>query len=330
VSSDFTIFAGIANPSLAAAIASELGTAVGSCAIDRFPDGEVMVQLGEPVRRKQVFLVQPTSPPVNDHLVELLAMADACRRAAAATITAIVPYFGYGRADKRHGRREPITGRLVADLLQVAGISHVITVDLHTPQIEGFFHVPVDSLSAVPALCHALESRVSPDLVIVSTDAGRIQMAAGYAKFLGLPVIMLHKRRQSGTRTEVTHIVGDVSSRSCLIVDDIVSTGGTLAESIAALLRAGARPAIMVAATHGLLLPGAKEKLDHPAVREVFVTDTVRAAQQDWPRLRVISIAPLIARAMKRLLGNESREGLCEARGSARQREKIHEATILS
>lgn len=330
MSSEFTIFAGTANPSLAAAIAGELGTSVGSCDIERFPDGEVMVELREPVRRKEVFLVQPTSPPVNDHLLELLAMADACRRAAAASITAIVPYFGYGRADKRQGHRGPITGRLVADLLQVVGISHVITVDLHTPQIEGFFHIPVDSLTAAPALCHALESRVSPDLVIVSTDAGRVQMAAGYAKCLGLPVIMLHKRRQSGTQTEVTHIVGDVSCRSCLIVDDIVATGGTLAESIGALLRAGARPAIMVAATHGLLLPGAKEKLDHPAVQEVFVSDTVRVVEQDWPRLRVISIAPLIARAMKRLLGNDSLDGLCGARESARQREETHEATILS
>jgi hypothetical protein len=147
VPNEFTILAGTANRPLAAAIAAELGTQVGDCVIDRFPDGEVMVQLREPVRRKEVFLVQPTSPPVNDHLVELLAMADACRRAAAASITAIVPYFGYGRADKRHGRREAITGRVVADLLQVVGISHVVTVDLHTPQIEGFFYAPVDTLA---------------------------------------------------------------------------------------------------------------------------------------------------------------------------------------
>lgn len=328
----FTILAGTANPPLAAAIASELGIKVGACVIDRFPDGEVMVQLREPVRRKEVFLVQPTSPPVNDHLVELLAMADACRRAAAASITAIVPYFGYGRADKRHGRREPITGRVVADLLQVVGISHVVTVDLHAPQIEGFFHAPVDSLTAVPILCRALANRVSPDLVIVSTDAGRVQMAANYAQCLGAPVIMLHKRRESGSQTEVTHIVGDVSCRSCLIVDDIVATGGTLAESIRALLRAGARPDIMVAATHGLLLSGAREKLDHPAVREIFVTDTVCAGEKDWPRLRVISIAPLIARALERFLADGSLDDLDEEtrRGARPQGERIHAATILS
>ena len=270
MSNRFTILAGTANPPLAAATASELGIPVGACVIDRFLDGEVRVQLREPVRRKEVFIVQPTSPPVNDHLVELLAMADACRRAASASITAIVPYFGYGRADKRHGRREPITGRVVADLLQNVGISHVVTMDLHTPQIEGFFHVPVDSLTAVPTLCQALEARVPPDLVIVSTDIGRAHMAARYAQYLGVPVIVLHKRRESGVQTEVPDIVGDVSCRSCLIVDDMISTGGTLAESIRALLRAGARPDIMVAATHGLLLPGAREKLDHPAVRDAL------------------------------------------------------------
>ncbi|MCU1337193.1 MAG: phosphoribosylpyrophosphate synthetase [Bryobacterales bacterium] len=310
-SNSFTILAGTANPPLAAAIARELGVALGACAVGRFPDGEVMVQLHDPVRRKDVFLVQPTSSPVNDHLMELLAMADACRRAAAASITAIVPYFGYGRADKRHGRREPITGRVVADLLQVVGISHVVTVDLHTPQIEGFFHAPVDSLTAVPILCEALSDRVSPDWLIVSTDVGRVQMAACYAQCLGLPVVILRKRRNSASQTEVTHIVGDVSNRSCLLVDDIVSTGGTLAESITALLKAGARPDIIIAVTHGLLLPGAREKLDHPAVREVFVTDSVGVPREGWPALHVVSIAPLIAGALERLL---------ETRGDARHK----------
>jgi len=306
VSQGFTIFAGTANPALAAAIARELGVQVGACAIDRFPDGEVAVQLLEPVRRKDVFLVQPTSPPVNDHLIELLALADACRRAAAARITAIVPYFGYARADKRHGRQEPIMGRVVADLLEAVGIAHVITVDLHTPQIEGFFHAPMDTLTAVPTLCRALRDRLPPDLVVVSPDVGRVRMATHYAQCLGAPVIVLHKRRESGAKTEVTHVVGDVSSRACLIVDDMISTGGTVAESIRALLRAGARPEIIVAATHGLLLLGARDKLDHPAVHEIFVTDTVCVAEQGWPQLRVISIASLIAGAVERFLADGS------------------------
>jgi ribose-phosphate pyrophosphokinase len=313
VSNGFTIFAGTANPALASAIARELGVQVGGCVVDRFPDGEVVVQLLEPVRRKEVFLVQPTSPPVNDHLVELLALADACRRAAAARITAIMPYFGYARADKRHGRREPITGRVVADLLQTVGIAHVVTLDLHTPQIEGFFHAPVDSLTAVPTLCRALRDRLPPDLVVVSPDVGRVWMAAHYAQCLGAPVIVLHKRRESGTETEVTYVVGDVSSRACLIVDDMISTGGTIAESIRALLRAGARPEIIVSVTHGLLLAGAREKLNHPTVREVFVTDTVCMSETNWPRLQVISIAPLIASALERFMTNGSIGDLYEA-----------------
>jgi ribose-phosphate pyrophosphokinase len=306
VSGGFTIFAGTANPRLAEAIADELDVRVGACAVDRFPDGEVTVQLLEPVRRKEVFLVQPTSPPVNDHLVELLALADACRRAAAHRITAIVPYFGYARADKRHGRREPITARVAADLLETVGVTHVVTVDLHTPQIEGFFHAAVDSLTAVPTLCRALRDRLPPGVAVVSPDVGRMAMATEYARCFGAPVVVLHKRRESGTETEVTHIVGDVSQRACLIVDDMISTGGTVAESVTALLEAGARPEIIVVATHGLLLLGAPDKLDHPAVREVWVTDTVAVAEQDWSRLRVVSIAPLLAGALQRFLADGS------------------------
>jgi ribose-phosphate pyrophosphokinase len=306
VSSGFTIFTGTANPALAAAVARDLGVEVGPCLVDRFPDGEVAVQLLEPVRRKEVFLVQPTSPPVNDHLIELLAMADACRRAAAARVTAVVPYFGYGRADKRHGRREPITARVAADLLEAVGIAQVITVDPHTPQIEGFFHAPVDSLTAVPMICQALCARLPTGLVVVAPDVGRMQMAAYYARWLHVPVIVLHKRRESGTKTEITDIVGDVSGRACLIVDDMISTGGTLAASIAALLRAGARGEIIVVATHGLFLPGARAKLAHPAVREVVVTDSVPVSHKDWPQLRVVSIAPLIAGALERLLADGS------------------------
>jgi ribose-phosphate pyrophosphokinase len=306
VVNEFTIFAGSANPALADATARELGVKLGLCAVDRFPDGEVSVALLEPVRRKEVFLVQPMSPPVNDRLVELLALADACRRAAAMRITAVIPYFGYGRADKRDGRREPITGRVVADLLQAVGIAHVVTVDLHTPQIEGFFYAPVDCLTAVPTLCRALREALPEDPVVVAPDAGRMRMAARYAQCLTAPVIVLHKRRDSASRTEVTHVVGDVSDRACLIVDDIISTGGTIAESIAALLAAGARPEMIVAATHGLFLLGARDKLDQPCLRDVFVTDTVGVLEGDWPKLHVVSIAPLLAGALRRFLADGS------------------------
>jgi ribose-phosphate pyrophosphokinase len=249
VNKEFAIFTGTANPALARLIASKLGAQVGACVVDRYPDGNVAVQLLETVRRKEVFLMQSTSPPVSDHLVELLALADACRRAGCARVTSVVPYFGHGRADKRNGRREPIMARVVADLMEIVGISHVITVDLHTPQIEGFFHAPVDSLTAVPTLCQALRDRLPANVVVVSPDVGRVGMATRYAQCLGAPAVVLHKRRVSGVETQVTHVVGEVSDRSCLIVDDMISTGGTMAESITALLNAGARPEIIVAAT---------------------------------------------------------------------------------
>lgn len=316
----FTIFGGTANPPLAERIAQHLGIALGTRTIQRFPDGEVAVWLGESVRRKEVFIVQSTSPPVDNHLMELLAFVDACRRSAAARITAIIPYFGYARSDKRHGRREPITARMVADLLEAVGVSQVITVDLHAAQIEGFFHVPVDNLTAVPTLCEALHDRLSPDTLVVSPDVGRVRTATEYAHKLGTPVIVLHKQRESGTVTSVTHVVGDVRDRPCLIVDDMISTGGTIATSVQALLAAGARPDITVAATHALLLEGAREKLSHPAIRIVYVTDTVAlptsaepvpgAVPGDtvspWPQLQVISLAPLLAEAIRRLLANGS------------------------
>jgi ribose-phosphate pyrophosphokinase len=299
MSDDFAIFSGSANPGLAEAIAGALGEHTGACTVERFPDGEVSVRLLEPVRRKEVFLVQPTSPPVNDHLMELLAMADACRRAAAAHVTAVVPYFGYGRADKRQGRREPITGRVVADLMEAAGIGHVVTVDLHTPQIEGFFRSPVDTLSAVPALCRAIGQRMPAGSVVVSPDVGRVSLAMQYAECLGLPLVIQHKRRRSDGETEVTHMVGDVEVRACLIVDDVISTGGTIEQSVKALLEAGARREIVIAATHALLLPGARQRLSHQAISEVFVTDTVAVEEADRPRLHVVSTAPLIAAALE-------------------------------
>src|ERR671935_73778 len=186
---DFIIFSGTANPDLAAAIARELGVRLGRCQVERFPDSELSVQLLSSVRRKEVFILQPTSPPVNDHLIELLACADACRRASAGHITAVVPYFGYARSDKRHGRREPITASMVADLMQAVGIDHVVTIDLHASQIEGFFHIPVDSLTAAPMLARAVALRHPDAAVIVSPDAGRVKMATEYAHLLDVPVV---------------------------------------------------------------------------------------------------------------------------------------------
>jgi ribose-phosphate pyrophosphokinase len=299
----FTIFGGNANHELAAAIADELGVPLGACATARHPDGEVAVELGESVRRKDVFIVQPTAPPVDAHLLELLAIADACRRAAAAHVTAIVPYFGYARSDKRR-QREPIMASLVASLIEAAGIDHVITVDLHADQIAGFFRIPLDNLTAVPQLAAAVREQLRPGTVVVSPDAGRVKMAGAYAQALGTSVAVLHKQRQSGTTTHVTHLVGDVRDRPCLIIDDMISTGGTLADGIATLLQAGARPDITIAATHGLLLAGAQARLSDPAIRALFVTDSVARPPAGWPGLRVVSLAPLLAGAIRHSYGD--------------------------
>jgi ribose-phosphate pyrophosphokinase len=190
--------------------------------------------------------------------------------------------------------------------LQAVGVERVVTIDLHAPQIEGFFHIPVDSLTAVPMLADALLGRLPDGIVIAASDANAVRLASRYAHRLKTSVVVLHKQRESGTETKVTHLVGDVRDRPCLIVDDMISTGGTIAEAIEALLESGARPEITVAATHGLLLAGAREKLSHEAVRELLVTDTVPVAMDGWPQLRVISVAPLLARALKRLMADGS------------------------
>lgn len=297
----FTIFSGNASRALAAAVAKRAGVPVGDAVVERFPDGEVSVEIRESVRDKDVFVIQSTAPPVNDHLMELLAIVDASRRASAARVFAVIPYFGYARSDKRHGRREPISARLVADLLQTAGTDHVITIDLHTSQIEGFFRIPVDSLTAVCILCETLKRRLPAGTVVVSPDAGRLKMATDYAQNLNASVVLLHKTRETGAETHVTHLVGDVRGRSCLVVDDMISTGGTIAEAVDKLVAMGARPGVVVAATHGVLLSGARAKLTAGSIDDVFVTDSIEQRTEAWPRLHVISVAPLLADAIRRL-----------------------------
>lgn len=301
---DFTIISGTGNPDLARAIADELHVSPAAATAAHFPDGETSIELLEPVRGKTVFIVQPTGPPVNDHLIELLAFADACRRASATHVCAVIPYFGYARSDKRHGRREPITASMVARLIQAVGIDHVVAIDLHASQIEGFFQIPVDSLSAVPVMCDALRTHLEPNTVVVSPDVGRLQMATDYAEHLQAPVVVLHKVRESGRQTRVMRVVGDVRDRSCLIVDDMISTGGTLADGIRTLVDAGARAPLFIAATHGLLLKGSKTKLAIPAVANVFVTDTVKPIESVWPELQVVSVAPLLASAIRRIVSD--------------------------
>jgi ribose-phosphate pyrophosphokinase len=306
MSEEFVLFSGTANPALSGQIARELGAPLAAAQVERFPDGEVSVRLGASVRRKDVFLIQSTSPPVDQHLVELLAFVDACRRGAAGQVIAVVPYFGYARSDKRVWRREPIMARVVADLLQAIGVDHLFTIDLHTPQIEGFFRVPVDGLTAVPTLCGVLADSLPTGTVVVAPDVGRVGLATAFANRLGVSVAVLHKRRESGSETQITHVVGTVRDRPCLIVDDIIASAGTISASIAALLEAGARPEITVAATHGLLVGEARQRLAHPAIREVLLTDTVPIDADDRLPLRVVTVSRLLAAAIRRYMANDS------------------------
>ncbi len=302
MSHTLSLFAGSANDALAHDVARELGACLGARTVERFPDGELSVQLEESVRGHDVYVVQPTSPPVNDNLVELLLWADACRRAAAARITAIVPYFGYARADRRQGKRGPVTARAMADALQRAGVAQVVTVDVHSPQLEGFFHVPFENLTAVPLLCDALRDVVTPDTVVVAPDLGAVRLATVYGQRLGLPVAICRKERRSGTEVRVTRVIGDVRDHPCVVVDDMITTAATVVESLRAIHQAGARGGPVVAATHGVLVDGALDQLAASGVRELVVTDSIALRLDGQPvPARTVSVARLIAEAIRRL-----------------------------
>lgn len=305
------VFAASGSRALATLLERDHRLAFGRCTTERFPDGEVAIGLDEPVRGREVIILQATCSPVNDHLVELLAFADACRRAAAARIVAIMPYFGYARSDRRDGRRTPITASLVASLLQTAGVDHVVTLDVHTPAIEGFFHVPVDNITAAPLLATALRDRVTRDTVIVAPDLGAARLANRYALLLDLPTAVCNKQRISATEVSVSRITGDVRGRPCLIVDDMIATGSTIEESVRALRHAGALPEITVVATHAVFAEGAVERIAAAGVRHLVVTDTIPQSRASSVALSptTVSVAPLLAIAVHRVLeGGSLRE----------------------
>lgn len=306
----YAVFSGSANTKLAEAIAQALDVPLAPCTIEHFPDGEISVKLQESVRRREVFIVQPTCRPVNDRLVELLAFADACRRADASHVTAVIPYFGYARSDRRAGHRRPIMATMVADLMQTAGIGQVMTMDIHTPQVEGFFRIPFDDLSAAPTLASAICDNLPEDAVVVAPDLGAVKRATTYSYHLGRPTVILHKRRKSGSEVEVSQVIGDVRGRSCIIVDDMISTGGTIVQAINALRNEGANPDFTVVATHGVFTEGARERLREAGAGRVIVSDTIQVESEGWPELQVVSVAPLIASALQRLATGESLRGL--------------------
>jgi len=293
---------GTANAALAAAVAAELGTEPCSCAVERFPDGELRPAVAN-VRGEDVYVIQPTGPPVNDHVVELLLLLDACRRAGADRLTAVVPYFGYARQDRRGKAGEAVGARVVADALAVAGADRLVVVDPHTAALEATCPIPVDMLTAVPVLTAALQPATAATAVLVAPDLGAVKLAERYASLLGFPVVVIRKSRVSGQSVRAHELVGDVRGRPAVIVDDMISTGATI-EGAAAVLRAqGALSGPVVAATHGPLASGAMARMVAAGVRRVFVTDTTTTGSES-DDLQVCPVATLLADAIRRLNEN--------------------------
>jgi ribose-phosphate pyrophosphokinase len=295
-----TVVAGSANAPLSEAVARHAAKTLAATSVHRFPDGELYVAVRDSLRGHDVYLVQPTTPPFETHLLELLLLADACWRAGAARVTAVIPYFGYARQDRRAGGREPVGARVVADLLAAGRFDRVVALDLHAPSLEGFFGCPLEHLTAVPLLAEAVAGD-SPDRVVVAPDLGAARLADRYARALNLPVAMVHKTRVSGEEVVARGLTGDVRGRVPVIVDDMITTGATVAAAAAALGEAGARPGATIVATHGLFVTGALERLRALRPERVIVTDTVTPPDAAAFPLHVVSIAPLLADAVTRL-----------------------------
>ena len=301
------LFTGNSNPGLASQVAAYLGRELGRADVGTFSDGEVHVEICENVRGTDCFVLQSTSAPANTHLMELLIMIDALRRSSARRITAVIPYYGYARQDRKVAPRVPISAKLVADLVSTAGTDRVLCIDLHAGQLQGFFNIPVDNLFATPVLLDAIRSRYQGPLTIVSPDAGGVERSRAYAKRLGAQLAMVDKRREAPNVSEVMNVVGDVEGRTCVIVDDIVDTAGTLTQAARALRREGA-VRVTAAVTHPVLSGPAIKRIEESALEELVVTDTIqlRDDARECRKLRPVSIAPLLGEAIRRINNEES------------------------
>jgi ribose-phosphate pyrophosphokinase len=300
------VFSGNANPKLAESICRSLRVKLGDAPVTRFSEGEIEIKINENVRGKDVFLIQPTSPPPNENMMELLIMIDALKRASAARITAVLPYYGYARQDRKDQPRVPITAKLVADLITTAGASRLLTIDLHAGQIQGFFDIPVDHLYAINVFEDYYRGLRLDNLVMVSPDVGSIKMARAYAKRFNADLAIIDKRRINSRKTEVMNIMGEVKGKNAIIVDDLVATAGSLVEAAVALREHGAGD-IYAAITHPVLSGPALERLESSALKHIAVCDTIPVEDaKKHPKVKVLSVAPLLAEAIKRIHREES------------------------
>ena len=301
------VFTGNANPQLAKDICKELGVKLTDVLVARFSEGEIRVEIKENIRGKDVFIIQPTCPPANDNLMELLILIDAARRASADRITAVIPYYGYARQDRKDQPRVPITAKLVANLIVAAGAGRVLTMDLHANQIQGFFDIPVDHLYAINALCEHFDQMKLKNLVVVSPDVGGIKMARAYAKRLGAGLAIVDKRRNSPESTDVMHILGDVKGKNAVLVDDICATASSLIEAIGALKKEGIQD-VYAAVSHGILSDKAIERInDCKALKKLVITNSIPLGKEKQiPKIRAVSVAPLLAEAVRRIHDEES------------------------
>ena len=305
--SELKVFSGNANPMLAAAICEYLRIPLGQLRLTRFSDGEIYCQVLENVRGTDVFLIQPTAPPVNENLMELLLVVDAMKRSSAARITAVLPYYGYARQDRKDKPRVPISAKLVADLLQAAGVQRLLTMDLHAPAIQGFFDVPVDHLYAAPILLEWLERQGFENPTVVSPDAGGVERARSFAKRMGADLAIIDKRRVEANVAETMNVIGDVAGRTCVIVDDLVDTAGTLVGSVHALEQKGASK-VVACFTHAPLSGPAMGRLATAHLAKIVVTDTIPVSEEKLrePKLTVLSVANLLGEAIARIHSNSS------------------------
>ncbi len=300
------LLSGSVHPTLARSIALNLGVKPVPITIKRFSDSEIYVKIMESIRGDDLFIIQPTCSPVNDSLMELLVMIDAARRASAGRINAVIPYYGYSRQDRKATAREAITSKLVANILTVSGIDRIITVDLHSDQIQGFFDIPLDHFPGYLIFYSHLKDRLKDNMVAVSPDTGAVKRTRRFASLLNLPLAIIDKRRPKHNDSEVMNIVGDVKGRSCILLDDIIDTAGTITKAASALMTAGAEE-VMICATHAILSGDGAERLKDCPASEIILTDTIPISEnKKFDKLQVISVAPLMARVIKRIHTNES------------------------